>query len=63
MWYNDVTMEQDDFDKLKAELEKANQIIAEFNSEKVRLARLQEELTYREANLRRKYDEAGLNYE
>ena len=52
-----------ELNELKIKLEKAEKIIAQFNSERASIRRYKEELTYREANLRKKYEEVGLSYD
>jgi hypothetical protein len=54
---------ESELNEIKAKLEKAEKIIAQFNSERASIRRYKDELTYREANLRRKYEEVGLSYD
>lgn len=62
MWYNICDMESE-INELKNKLEQANKVIKKFNSEKAALKKWSEELTYREANLRKKYEAVGLSYD
>lgn len=54
---------ESELNELKTKLAEANKIIAQFESEKVEMKRFADELTYLEANLRRKYEEVGLSFD